>query len=257
MEYQNENFNGEYDFRSRIHYGWVINENLHEYSEILFCVEGYGDAVINGKTIPLTAGEMLWIPPNYVHGYHFKNATVICAVFSNDFIPLFSRATAGRFFKVSPVKVCELEEIIKLFPSLKSSDYFAISGYLHLLCDKVFKQSDFENKSQMDGVLFQKVISYLQVHYNENVTLGQIAKRFGYNEKYLSHTLHSLTGFNFRKFITFYRIRHAKHLLENKPDMTISSVSMESGFGAINSFNRSFKEITGITPFEYRARHTK
>ena len=36
MEYQIENFNGEYDFRSRLHEGWQVPLQLHEYSEWLY-----------------------------------------------------------------------------------------------------------------------------------------------------------------------------------------------------------------------------
>ena len=258
MEYQNENFNGEYDFRSRSHKGWHMNENLHEYSELLYCKEGEGDVLINGATLHLLAGQMVWIPPNYVHGYRFgTDTTVICAVFSNDFIPLFFQSTEGRFFRVSPIDPEELSTVLDIFPQLQRRDRFIISGYLNLLCDKVLRQSDFDNESHTDGVLYQKVISYVQTHYKENITLNQIAKHFGYNEKYLSHALYKLTGIHFRRLLAFYRIRHAKKLLENEPNMTVTVISAESGFGAINTFNRTFKEIVGITPLEHRRRFMK
>ena len=48
-----------------------------------------------------------------------------------------------------------------------------------------------EETNCVDGVLLQRVVTYLSTHYTEDIKLCQLAKLFGYNEKYLSHTLHS------------------------------------------------------------------
>lgn len=252
MHYQLENFNGEYDFRSRSHKEWQISANLHEYSELLYCKKGTGVVTVNGQEIPLKEGQLAWIPPNYVHKYDFPDAEVVCAVFSNDLIPLFFKALAGRYFCVSAVEMEELSGLFGSFPSLKKEDYLVISGYLNLICAKVIRQAKFESSRHSDGILYQKVISYIADHYREDITLKQIAKLFGYNEKYLSHTLHELTGIQFRQLLAFYRIGHTKELLIADPNRDITSIAMDSGFSAINSFHRAFKEITGITPSQYR-----
>lgn len=252
MRYQLENFNGEYDFRCRFHDGWHIEANLHEYSELLYCREGCGTVTVNGQSISLSRGQLVWIPPNYIHKYDFDQAKVICAVFSNDLIPLFFKAQAGRYFRVVPVSLEELSHIPEQLLQLKKEEYLRISGYLNLLCAKVVAHSGFEEGRHSDGILYQKVICYLAEHYTENISLGQIAKLFGYNEKYLSHTLHELTGIQFRQLLSFYRINHAKALLTERKDRDISDIAMDSGFSAINTFHRTFKELAGMTPSEYR-----
>lgn len=252
MQYQLENFNGECDFRSRFHDGWEISANLHEYSEFLYCQHGSGIVTVNGQEIPLTAGQLVWIPPNYVHKYDFPNAQVICAVFSNDLIPLFFKALAGRYFCVSPIDIEELSNLPQLFPQLKKEDYLAVSGYLNLICGKVINRSKFESGRHSDGMLYQKVISHIAEHYKEDISLKQLAKIFGYNEKYLSHALHELTGIQFRQLLAFYRIAHAKELLTGQTKKDITTIAMESGFSAINSFHRTFKDLTGMTPTQYR-----
>ena len=257
MEYQRENFNGVCDFKSRFHLGWQMAENLHEYSELLFCKKGECIATVNGQDIPLKAGQFVWIPPNYIHGYLGDSAEVVCAVFSNDMIPLFFQALAGRHFCVSAMEAEELSEILGRFYELKKEDFLTISGYLNLICAKVIKQATFSRAKQSDGVLYQKVISFLSLHYTEDITLSSVAKKFGYNEKYLSHTLHELTGIHFRQLLTFYRINHAKQLLEREKGKKITSIATESGFSAINTFHRVFKERTGFTPLEYRKNFCK
>ena len=125
MEYHNENFNGEYDFRSLIHQGWTVAEHLHEYSEFLYCVGGEGCVTVNGREILLKAGQFVWIPPNYTHRLHFEAAQVVCAVFSNDLIPLFFRAARGRYFCPSATEAEELADVMADFYRLTKEDFLA------------------------------------------------------------------------------------------------------------------------------------
>ncbi|MBO5867981.1 MAG: helix-turn-helix domain-containing protein [Oscillospiraceae bacterium] len=255
MRYQSENFNGAYDFRCRFHDGWQIAANLHEYSELLYCQQGQGLVTVNGQSISLSAGQLAWIPPNYIHKYDFPDAQVICAVFSNDLIPLFFNALAGRYFLVSAVRLEELAYIPELLLNLKKEDSLCISGYLNLICHKVISCASFASEKHSDGILYQKIISYIAEHYTEDISLAQIAKLFGYNEKYLSHTLHELTGIQFRQLLAFYRVGHAKKLLTGTKDRGITDIAMDSGFSALNTFHRTFKELTGMTPSEYRKKY--
>ena len=134
----------------------------------------------------------------------------------------------------------------------KKEEPLRIAGYLNLICAAVLENSEFGEAQHIDGILYQKVISYLSKHYAENLVLSEVAKEFGYNTKYLSHALHSLTGINFRRLLNVYRVNHAKALLKNDKNKSIAYVAEESGFGALNTFNREFKNLVGLTPREYR-----
>ena len=252
MEYQNQNFNGEYDFRVRFHKGWKINEHLHEYSEFLYCKKGSCTVIINKQEIQLSENQLAWISPNYVHQYDCSSAEVICAVFSNDYIPIFFNELKNRTLRATPINISDLSEILEKSLELNNEDPLTVCGYLNLIGAKVIERSTFDTIRYTDGILYQKVISYLSEHYVENITLSQIAKKFGYNEKYLSHTLHNLTGIHFRQLLTFYRLDHAKKLLRSRKNINITTIAAESGFYSINTFNRAFKEMTGKSPSEYR-----
>ncbi len=252
MKYHNENFNGTFDFRSKYHQNWWVELHLHEYSEILYCKEGEGDIWVNGRNIKIKSKEFVWIPPNYVHQYAFQNTELVCAVFSNDFIPLFFSALGEKRLVVSAIPADELSSVLEGLYVLKKEQSLKICGILNLIAEKVIEHSAFEEAACTDGILFQKVVTYLSTHYTEEIKLGHLAKLFGYNEKYLSHALHSLTGMHFSRLIAFYRIEHAKKLLSNQPQMSITTVAMESGFSAINTFHRVFLKHTGMTPLQYR-----
>lgn len=250
MRYHNENFAGIYDFRCKYHDGWAVEMHLHEYSELLYCKKGCCEVTVNGCRMAVSEGHFLWLPPNYIHQYHSTDAQIICAVFSRDFIPLYFQFYGNRRTVPTPVPAGELGAVLERFPQMVAESPLRISGYLNLLCAKATESAPAVEYADTDSTLYQKVIHYLSAHFREEISLKSVAKHFGYNEKYLSHALHSLTGISFRRLLCYYRVEHAKKLLIE--ERSISRVAAESGFSALNSFNRVFKEMTGTTPSEYK-----
>lgn len=252
MYYQRENFDGTYDFRCRFHNSFTVEAHIHKYSEILYCQKGNCEISINGKKVHLEANEFVFIPPNYIHQYNLSDVNVICAVFSNDFIPLFFKFTKGRKLSITKFKADELKSIFELLPQTDKSKTVILTAYLNLICNKVIEQGDFEKSTLTDDTLYQKVISYVSKNFIYDISLKQIASRFGYNQKYLSSALHSLTGMHFSDFIAVYRVEYARELLTKSSELSITEISKNCGFTAINTFNRQFKKITSMTPTEYK-----
>lgn len=251
MIYQHENSSKNYDFRSRHHDGFIIGAHLHEFSEIFFVKDGNADVLINGKPLTVPKHHILFIPPNYIHEYKTPTSKVFCAVFSNDYIPVFFNTLGNRQLICKPIDVSDLLDVIEKLYLVDKNSPLLISGYMSVILDKIIKKSTFSTSEYSDGVLYQQIVSYVSRHYTENITLKSISKRFGYNEKYLSTTLHKLTGINIRKLISLYRINKAKELLSISSS-DIAKIALDSGFSAINTFNRTFKELTGVTPSEYK-----
>lgn len=251
MYYQKENFNGTYDFRSRFHHGFIIESHIHEYSEILYCQEGECEISINGKSIRLSDNEFVFIPPNYIHRYDCVDVNVICAVFSNDYIPLFFKSIKGKKLIEGKLDAGELKRVFEKLPTLDKTDTVLITAYLNLICDKVLKEGEYKKATSSEGILYQKVISYIADNYRENLSLNRVAKIFGYNVKYLSSAIHSSTGIHFSDLIAMYRVEYAKELLI-KSSLSVAEIGMECGYSAINSFNRQFKKMTHMTPTKFR-----
>ena len=69
--------------------------------------------------------------------------------------------------------------------------------------------------------------------------------------EYLSMLFKREMGMNFSIFLKEFRISHAKRLLK-ETDMKIYEVAQECGYSNSNYFARIFKEVTGVSPAEYR-----
>lgn len=253
VKYQNENFGGSFDFRCRWHDGFFVEAHLHGYSELLYAKQGAAEITVGGRPCRIPEGYFIFIPPNCLHEYACRTE-VICAVFSGDLIPLFFKALAGRYLIPEPTEAAQLKDTLEKLPLLSPQDPVLLSGYLNLICAQVLKNARFDSHPPTDSLLYQQVMTYLSAHYAENITLKTLADKFGYNEKYLSHSLHTLTGMNFRRLLSLYRVEHAKQLLTGE-SKSISDIALASGFSALNTFNRVFKSFTSQSPSQYRKTH--
>ena len=253
--YQTENFGKTYDYRSNTHENWKVVPHIHEFSELAFTKSGIMTVYINGHRFLVPEKHMILILPNQIHEYSAEtSSTLRCCVFSNDFIPIFFQKTRGYELTDPVVDFSDCWQLFEALEETDTTDIMRISGLLNLICSRFLDAAELRRKGSDDHTLFSEVISYISQNFRQDITLKQIAKKLGYNEKYLSTSLHALTKMNFREFLASYRIDYAKQLLSGRRDsaMRISDVASESGFASINSFNRCFREVTGMTPSEYR-----
>lgn len=122
---------------------------------------------------------------------------------------------------------------------------------LYELCGIIFEQSEITSVEPTFFALTNSLSMYIQNNYTRDIKLKNIAAEFGYDYSYISSFFNRNFGMDFSSFVNSYRIRFAESLLI-KTDLTITEIAMKSGFTTIRNFNLVFKEMTGMTPGEYR-----
>lgn len=101
------------------------------------------------------------------------------------------------------------------------------------------------------GPIVEKVLDYVKHHYAENITLFTLAEKVYVHPVYLSKLFKEKTGINFIDYLTKVRIDRAKVLL-NDVAFRIYDISEMVGYTSPRHFSKIFKNITNLTPKEYR-----
>ncbi|MEZ6153728.1 MAG: helix-turn-helix domain-containing protein [Pirellulaceae bacterium] len=97
----------------------------------------------------------------------------------------------------------------------------------------------------------EQMACHISSSYEERLTIPQIAARVDLHPDYAATLFKKTFGTTIVNFITRHRIAHAQRLLLSTDDQIIS-VAADSGFDSLSRFNRAFKQMTGLTPREYR-----
>jgi AraC-like DNA-binding protein len=100
----------------------------------------------------------------------------------------------------------------------------------------------------------REVLRVLSERYSEyDLDLGRVAKSLPISTTHLSHILNQQVGVNFRQLLRHVRIEEAKRMLASRR-YRVKDVAARVGFSDSHYFSRSFKEMTGFSASEYRAR---
>jgi AraC-like DNA-binding protein len=94
-----------------------------------------------------------------------------------------------------------------------------------------------------------------RIYRQENVTIGTLAVRLSIPEYRLRRLINQRLGYrNFNAFLNNHRIEEAKTALADpaQAEVPVITIAMDAGFQSLGPFNRAFKEVTGVTPTQYR-----
>ena len=107
-----------------------------------------------------------------------------------------------------------------------------------------------EQKEEKVPVI-EQIITEIQEHYTENITLTELAKKYGISVGYLSSLIKENVGLSYSDYVTARRIQKAKELLEDER-LSMEQIAEQTGFRDHFYFIKVFKKHTGITPGQYR-----
>ena len=102
----------------------------------------------------------------------------------------------------------------------------------------------------------KKAIDYIHSNYMKDITLENASTYTNLSKSYFSQVFKKETNENFVVYLTKLRIEKAKSLLA-ETDFKIYDISARVGIDNYRYFTKIFKEITGLTPVEYRNIHDK
>ena len=95
------------------------------------------------------------------------------------------------------------------------------------------------------------VQKYVNDHYDEKITLHEIANKLFINKHALSLAFKEIVGISFKEYLVLFRLTEAKKLLPSS-DLSISDIAEKVGYVNVNNFIRIFKEKENITPLQFR-----
>ena len=99
--------------------------------------------------------------------------------------------------------------------------------------------------------LINELMNKEKPYLNSELKVSDIADAFHLHRNDISACINSQMGCTFAQYINRYRIEYAKELMRRQPDKKISSIWMESGFGSEQTFFKTFRSATGLSPKEW------
>ena len=235
-----------------------FDDHWHDYFEIKLITKGKGTVVINGEKHIFNKGSLYLIMPSNIHAFYPENRVELYNITMQESI----------IFDESIIK--KLSAFSKLFFQLSEEEYQQVFYIMELLKNERHNHLDYEEqitrnlleslllilirKSSKNYILpdnysvaVQIAISYIKMHFREDITTQTVASILGFSTGYFSTLFHKKTGVTFVNYLNNQRLEYAKKLL-CYDKYSVNDVWRMSGFRSYSNFIKAFKNKYGLLP---------
>ena len=260
-----------------------INYHTHDFIEIGIILSGRGHFHVGGKDYPAEAGDLFVFNPGTQHrfipDFSFSQPLSECylAFIDVEFIgcprghfPLFADY---QFFIKMPESL--RQDVFKICQSLsreskswQPGQYFMLKSYLiQIIClllrfqkqqGKEKDEKDYRERYVFKNVnkkyIVEQITKYLEEHYQEKTSLDQIASNMYLSSYYVSKIFKSETGDTPINYLISLRMKKAKEMLDENPDISVQEAASAVGYDDAYHFSKLFKKYFGISPLYYKSR---
>lgn len=242
----------------------TAHTHYHNDIEILQVLEGKMELTIGNEQIIAEPGRLYFINPEEIHSLYTASspAAYRCFIFGKELLnlpadnritttlldPIFERKLQFPRQSCDPALPPLLEEIDQAHRQGKN-EILIFSDLLKILALTAPTLRTADGKKIIDPL--RSAIRFMEEHFNEKISLSEIAEQAGFNSQYFCSYFKKHTRSTPIEYLTSLRIRHAKELLR-KTNLSILEIAMQSGFENVSFFIQKFKKATGQTPGQYR-----
>lgn len=273
-------FDGPLKFRAFLNDGLtIVNPHFHKEIEMIYAKRGMVRIGLGDELVELAEGEIIYFASGVIH-YFLASPESERYVYQFD-LSIFDEVDLGDskkslmslFDQGAPCSRTwpeelyhEVKEILELlyqsvYSSLPGTNYLILSN-LYRLIGKFYQELPMTNsrKNHADFPIthyqetlkqINQIFDYIELHYQDVITLDDVANAVGFSPYYFTRLFKKNTGKTFTQFLTEYRINRAKFILGNEK-IPMVEVAEKSGFASVKTFHHVFKDAVGMPPLQYQ-----
>lgn len=223
--------------------------------DILFNMRGVSKIALNNNIYNMNLYDVIVVNPYEPYEIFNQDSTLLQLRINRSLLNL-SEDLLKLKFNCNSCDYKNKEKFHELFiliysyiKDLNSKTYLENVSISYAFLDELVKS--FTIASSVKTNDFTKLLNYIEINYDQNIMLKDLADTFHLTIPYLSKRFKEITGETFNEYYDKLRITHANYdLLET--ELPIIDISMKHGFASTQAYLRAYKKINGILPSEAR-----
>ena len=248
--------------------------HFHNYMEIGYCYDGSGEVVLDDETVSYKPDMFTIIPKNFPHNtnsYHFSLSrweylfvdveALLREVYRED--PLYaddlSAIINNRAWAVEAMGYPVMTELIKtIMDEMRyKKDFYAesVKGLLLSLFINIARMNQekvVKVRKQSRGVSqISFALHYIGANYAQELTIGDLAQVSHMSETHFRRVFQKIMNMTPSDYLNLVRVQMACEYMKKHTD-SMELVAERCGFQSVSPFNRNFKKVLNITPYQWK-----
>lgn len=221
-------------------YGFKVAADAQNGQEALQAVEVYKpDLLITDIKMPDLTGIEVLIRAKKIYP---QLQVVMLSAFDSFEYARDALMYGAEAYLLKPVEISQLDTVMN-----KINDNFLQFERKNFFSRYAKREKDIAESSD----IVENARQYIHAHYDEKITLEQVAASCHTSPSYLSTTFKARTGCSFVDYLVSVRMKKARELLEFS-SYRIIDIAQKVGYEDYTYFCKVFKKENGKTPLEYR-----
>lgn len=266
-----------WDYHLRSEHGFKGYYHWHQCCEAVFVHEGQGSIVLNRQAYDIRRGMFFFFQPFQLHRIHAMvspETPYVRSIFYVDpvlieqqlrpfpkkhalFTALWQGSDRNHAYDLS-LQAESIEWIYSSFDRNNDDNVRDCEDITLLLLqllnvvDSVYaKVKDVQEALRRNPRYSETIMSWIEKHYQDDVSLENLAKETHLSTSYISRVFRQETGSSVTDYLTARRMRQACRLLETT-DLAVEEIGIRIGIPNASYFIQLFKRVVGTTPLKYR-----
>lgn len=188
--------------------------------------------------------------PNYVYSTCYALFSMIEKEFSNysheEIRQIEAPTELYQFHSVNEIKNWLIQSFSRL-----SEFIDAVYGY----SEKIDNTKSDPDEVESDDEIVVHAKQYIHNNITNNLKIENIAREINLSASYFAIYFKNKTHINLRDYILNEKMEYARKALLDS-DASVTDIAYKTGYRDYRSFSRAFKNIHGVTPSDFQAKHS-
>ena len=261
------------------HPKYEMSHHWHTEHEIIRVLSGHLDITLNNRPITASAGDLLYINGEVVHGAVPRDCVYECIVYTPQFLSMpqsdFFDALTGHtllineYFPHDDPALDALREITDaVFLALREDGeearfavvggFYRMLGWLcghHAYTESLSMQTA-DARDEKNVQKLKHVLSFIRGAYDRPISLDEMAAAADMSPQYFCTFFKQMTDKTPFAYVNAYRIERACRKLLGT-DQSVTDIAYSCGFNDLSYFIKTFKAEKGMTPRAFRRGETE
>ena len=253
---------------------YPVGPHAHDGAELYFTRTALPDVLLGDQVFAVPADTLILIPPFCVHQlYHetdvvyeryvlnIREAWIKNILLESQAIPMLYQNAVPVMLTLEAAQKKELaQKMRKLISHSHFSEPSALADFF-LLLDQFTKLVQ-ENPCAVPSLppspsqkRVNEIISYIQEHVRDNLTISDLAEHFFLHPDYLGRLFKQHAHVSIGHYLTLQKITTAQEFLRS--GLSVAEAAEYLGFSSYAYFFKTFQKVAGISPSKYRALYSQ